>query len=137
MKSERKSRNTKQKELILNVLKNMKTHPTIYELYSKITKIDNTIAQATIYRNIKKFVEEQIIYVIKTRNRIDRYDYYNKRIHFECLGCNEIYDIYDDDVFNTLEKRYINYNIQILNYNVTLDGYCNKCQNTIFNSNNG
>jgi len=136
VKSERKSRNTKQKELILNVLKNMKTHPTIYELYSEITKIDNTIGQATIYRNIKKFVEEQIIYVIKTRNGIDRYDYYNKHIHFECLGCNKIYDIYDNEVFNVLEKRYINDNIQILNYNITLDGYCNKCQNTLFKNNN-
>ncbi len=123
-----KSRNTKQKELILEVLKNTKMHPTIYELADMIATKDSTIGQATIYRNIKKFVNDGIIYVVKTKNGIDRYDYYNNHIHFECLTCGTIYDIYDEKIFKILQKKFQNNELNIQNYNITLDGYCKSCQ---------
>lgn len=123
-----KSRNTKQKELILEVLKNTKTHPSIYELTAMISSKDSTIGQATIYRNIKKFVNDGNIYVVKTKSGINRYDYYNNHIHFECLNCGTIYDIYDEEIINIIYKKYKNSDLTIKNYNITLDGYCKKCQ---------
>lgn len=123
-----KSRNTKQKEIILEVLKNSNNHPTIYELYDMVSKKDNTIGKATVYRNVKKFVKEKKIFVIKTKSGIDRYDYYNQHAHFECLKCGVVYDICDDKIFKWLEKKFISSKFQINNYNILLDGYCEKCQ---------
>lgn len=123
-----KSRNTKQKELILEVLKNTKTHPTIYELTNMISSKDSTIGQATIYRNIKKFVKDGVIYVVKTQNGLDRYDYYNNHIHFECLNCGSISDIYDEKIFALLHKKFQNKNLNIQTYNINLDGYCKTCE---------
>lgn len=122
-----KERNTKQKEIILDVLKNNNIHPTIYEICDLVKKIDSSIGQATVYRNIKKFVSDGILYVIKTKSGIDRYDYYNGRAHFECLKCGSIADIYDDKLFEYIDNSLKNKGINIINYNLLIDGYCDKC----------
>lgn len=47
------SRNTSQKNIILEVLKNNRSHPTAQELYTLVKEKDPTIGQATVYRNVK------------------------------------------------------------------------------------
>ena len=121
-------RNTRQKNIILEVIKNNRIHPTIYEICKLVQDIDPTIGQATIYRNVKKFVEDGKIYIVKTRNGVDRYDYYNKHIHFECLNCGKIIDIKDDELFLELEKKLSERKEKIVDYKVSLDGYCEKCR---------
>ena len=121
-------RNTRQKNLILEVIKNNRIHPTIYEICNLVQDIDPTIGQATIYRNVKKFLDEGKIYVVKTRNGIDRYDYYNNHIHFECLKCGKITDIEDDNMFLLLETRVRNRKEKVIDYNISLHGYCEDCQ---------
>jgi len=122
-----KERNTKQKELILSVIRNNHTHPTIYEICDLVKMIDPSIGQATIYRNVKKFVETKKIYVVKTNDGVDRYDYYNNHVHFECLKCHKIVDIIDEDLFDNLNKRYLGRKEKILDYKVSLNGYCEDC----------
>ena len=46
-------RNTKQKEIVLEILENNRVHPTIQELYCLAKKKYPTIGQATIYRTTK------------------------------------------------------------------------------------
>lgn len=122
-----KERNTKQKELILNVIRNNRIHPTIYEIYDLVKEIDPSIGQATIYRNVKKFVETKKVYVVKTNDGVDRYDYYNNHVHFECIKCHKIIDIMDEELFNELSKRYKDRQEKILDYNISLNGYCESC----------
>ena len=121
-------RNTRQKDLILEAIKNNRTHPTIYEICKLVQEIDPTIGQATIYRNIKKFVENGKIYVVKTRNGVDRYDYYNRHLHFECLQCGKIIDIEDSDLFSELEKKAKTRMEKITDYKISLEGYCGECR---------
>ena len=40
------TRNTKQKEIILNTLRQMHSHPTIMDLYEQVQKVDSSIGQA-------------------------------------------------------------------------------------------
>ena len=123
------SRNTKQKYIILNALKNKRTHPTIQELYEIVKQIDPTIGQATVYRNIKKFVDCGKINVIKNKNGIDRYDYYKDHIHFECLHCGRIVDIIDNELLFQLECHFKNRKEKVLKCNLMLEGYCTECIN--------
>ena len=122
-------RNTRQKYVVLKIIRDSKDHPTISEIYEKVQNIDPSIGQATVYRNVKRFLDEGKIYQIKTKNGIDRYDYYTDHVHFECLKCGNIIDIVDDEMLVSIKNRYQNRNEKIINYNLMIEGFCNKCKN--------
>lgn len=122
-----KERNTKQKELILDVMRYNKNHPTIAEIYSLVKKIDPTIGQATVYRNVKKYVEAGKLYVVKTIGGIDHYDYTKDHVHFECMNCGKLIDIMDDALFIELKSRFKTRNEKISSYQVSIQGYCEEC----------
>lgn len=121
-------RNTRQKYIILKVLKENRNHPTIAEICELVQRIDPTIGQATVYRNVKKFVDEKKISQIKTKNGVDRYDYYKNHIHFECLKCGKLLDIMDDDLLQELTLNFRHCSEKIENYNLMLEGYCENCK---------
>ena len=126
-------RNTRQKYVILKIIKD-NHHPTIAEICKEVQRIDSSIGQATVYRNIKKFVEDKKIYQIKTKSGIDRYDYYTNHIHFECTKCGNVIDIIDDELLKKLALRFENRPESIQNYNLILEGICEDCK-TIYNIN--
>ena len=121
-------RNTKQKSIILEVIKESKHHPTISEIYEEVQKIDPSIGLATVYRNVKKFVNDKQVFQIKTKSGIDRYDYWTDHIHFECLRCGKIIDIPDDELLKTLSLEFRNRPEHIKKYNLMLEGYCESCK---------
>lgn len=121
-------RNTRQKYVVLKVIKDNRNHPTIAEICEGVQRIDPSIGQATVYRNVKRFLEEGKIYQIKTKSGIDRYDYYTDHMHFECLHCGKIIDIMDDILLNELKTRFQDRKEFIKNYNLMLEGLCGDCK---------
>ena len=106
-------RNTKQKELILEIIKYSYSHPTALEIYQNISL-------GTIYRNLNILVNQQLIRRIKMPNNIDRYDKVNNdHIHFICLKCNKVLDL--EKIENT--PTMINEN-KVLDYEVNYKGIC-------------
>lgn len=122
-----KYRNTKQKELILDIIKNNHDHPTIYEIYDEVKKADASIGQATVYRNVKQFVKEGKISLLKTKQGVDRYDFYQDHFHLECLTCGKLFDFYDSKLLNQLKSKNYLDGFQVANYNLTIEGYCLEC----------
>ena len=47
------SRNTRQKYVVLKVIKESIDHPTIAEICKMVERVDDSIGQATVYRNVK------------------------------------------------------------------------------------
>ena len=121
-------RNTRQKYVVLKVIRENRTHPTIAEICESVQKVDSSIGQATVYRHVKKFLEEGKIYQIKTKSGIDRYDYYTGHIHFECLKCGRIIDIMDDNLLKELSFKFENRPENIKYYNLMLEGDCEDCK---------
>ena len=123
-------RNTKQKEIILNVIKNDYTHPTIKEICQKVNEIDNSIGQATIYRMVKQLINEKKIIKISTDE--NHYDYVKeKHYHLLCNKCNKIIDIYDESIEKELKKIEKKNNIKIDTTSYLFEGLCNSCNNSI------
>ncbi len=121
-------RTIKQKEIVLDTLKSLKTHPTIKELYEEVKKKDNTIGQATVYRNINKLYDNGLIRKVQVGDNIDHYDgNLNSHYHLKCNECGKIMDIFDNrcnELISTICKEQ---KIEVDNYELILSGKCSKC----------
>lgn len=129
-------RYSKQRELILNVLKERNDHPTAEMLYNDIIKIMPTIGIATVYRNLAALYESGQILKIETKQgESDRFDgNITPHLHFQCLECNEIQDIFldecDNKKLNEKLKEFANIiNAEVTSSKIILKGKCEKCKN--------
>ena len=123
------TRNTKQKEIILDILKENRIHPTINEIYVLAKEKYPSIGQATIYRNVNRLVEEGKILKLPNSNN-DSYHYdidISSHDHLLCKKCGKIIDIFDndyDDIFESIAKKN---KIIIDRATILLEGKCSKC----------
>lgn len=126
------SRNTKQKQIILDTLCCDKTHPTMYQLCDKILEKnpDCGMGQATVYRNINRLVKEGSVRKISLLNEVDHYDGdISEHYHLICKKCGKIKDIFDDELISHLEKIKKNHHIVIDHYQILFEGVCKTCLN--------
>ena len=122
-------RNTKQKEIILDVLKDKKNmfHPSAGDLVSLVLEKDSSIGQATVYRNINKLVEEGILLKIPTTNNF-RYDINtHTHAHLSCKECGNVVDLFDGDYQKIVKNLERNYNVKIDDTNLIFNGLCESC----------
>ena len=119
---------SKQREIILEVIKNNRTHPTAEEIYILVTKKEPKISRSTVYRNINILVEKGIIETIATGP--DRYDYlYEEHYHAICKVCGKAFDFYykfeKDNLISNIKKQT---NVDIDINSITINGICEKCK---------
>lgn len=90
-------RNTKQKQIILSILKNSKKPMSINEVYIAVKEFAPNIAKSTIYRNIDSLIKQDLIdkyylsdtelfYKIKT-------DTHEHKHYIICDQCKRIFDL--------------------------------------------
>ncbi len=121
---------SKQREIILEVLKNSKAHPTAEQISKMVKDIEPRISRSTVYRNLKLLVDEQIIKKITMPTGPDRFDYIHKpHNHLICNKCEEVYDFeydfYNKKLANEIkEQTGIETNLS----SVTINGICKKCK---------
>lgn len=96
---------TKQRQRILEVIRDAKGHLTAEEVYKRLAIEDHSIGIATVYRNLKYLYDNDLV------NRIQHPDFgyvydsnLNQHYHFHCLSCNRIMDI-EDMVHHELNKE--------------------------------
>ena len=123
-----KRRNTKQKQIVLDTLRTDKTHPTIGEIYKKVSKKYPKIGQATVYRNVNELLQTDQIEKIVDLNGNFHYDGNPiKHIHLLCKNCNKIYDIFDFADAKLIKQLSNDNEISIDKVNITLEGLCKEC----------
>lgn len=126
-----KTRNTVQKQIILDSIKNTKIHPTASDLYDMLSKVDNTIGKSTIYRNLNQMVDNGDIKIITTHNGSKRYDGdMEDHDHFICSKCGRVLDLSNDTSNDAtpIEKKY---KFKIVNKNTIYEGICENCLKNI------
>ena len=116
-------RNTRQKELILDIINNSYSHPSAYDIYLLCRKEIPNISLGTVYRNLNTLVETNMIQKIKSTDNIDRYDKILNHSHFICIKCNKIIDINEKVDYN----EYVGNN-KVLNCKLILEGLCEVCR---------
>lgn len=83
---------TNQKQIILDYLQSVHTHPTAEEIFKAVQKKLPRISLATVYRNLEKFVEKEMVLEIPGETK--RFDAdIDEHQHFICDSCGKVYDI--------------------------------------------
>ncbi len=117
-------RNSKQRNLILDIVNQSTSHPTAEEIYIECRKQFSNISLGTVYRNLNLLVE--LNEIIKVEG-VDDKEHFDKKIehyHFVCNSCKKIIDIYGIEMPKYQEINGHKIDEQIL----TFKGICNSCQ---------
>ena len=130
------TRNTKQKDIILDILEHNRIHPTMQEIYCLAKEKYPTIGQATIYRNVNKLVdEEKVLRLPETKDEGYHYDInMTPHNHLICNSCGRIIDLYDNDYNDIIKKIEESNSVKITKSLLILEGICSKCKNKKKNS---
>ncbi|MBQ3021555.1 MAG: transcriptional repressor [Bacilli bacterium] len=117
-------RNTKQKNLVLEIINNSCNHLTAEEIYMECKKVIPNISLGTVYRNLNHLVESYKIIRIKMKDNIDRFDKNVIHSHVICSECGKIEDV----MFDFIKKLPIIKDYEIMNYDLIFNGICKKCK---------
>ncbi|MFP3928470.1 MAG: Fur family transcriptional regulator [Desulfobacteraceae bacterium] len=101
-------RMTRQRRVILEVIKQCGSHPTADEIYEMVRKRIPHISLGTVYRNLDFLSSSGWIRKIGPEHSQMRFDG-NTRDHYHmtCIGCGRIEDLplgSHDDIMETLER---------------------------------
>lgn len=85
---------SRQREAIIECLKNRHDHPTADALFQALRLNNPRISLGTVYRNLGLLTELGKINRISCGDGIERYDYItDKHDHFVCIKCRKIIDL--------------------------------------------
>ena len=88
-------RHSHQRDVILEAVKAVKTHPTADAIYEAARKIDEKISLGTVYRNLGQLVASGHITPLYTGDDKVHYDGdTSSHRHFVCRKCKKIIDIF-------------------------------------------
>ena len=92
---ESKKRNTKQKELIISILREIKTHPTADDIYEMVKKHLPKISISTVYRNLEHMCETGEVRKLGVGGSQRRYDGNSMpHHHIRCTECGRVDDVH-------------------------------------------
>jgi len=119
---------TSQRQVILEELKKVKSHPTANEVFDMVRKRLPRIGLGTVYRNLDLLAEKGIIKKLEVGGEQKRFDGdTSQHYHIRCVKCSRVEDIFIARA-EELEKNAASYcNYKILDHHVQFSGICRKC----------
>ena len=88
-------RYSRQRELITEIIKGRKDHPTADMIYNTARELEPNISLGTVYRNLKLLVDEGVIITLETEDKRLHYDGdISRHSHFICNNCGKIVDLF-------------------------------------------
>ena len=126
---------SKQREDLLNILKNSRSHLTAEEFYEKTKEKIPSVSRGTVYRNLKDLVDEGYIIKISMASGADRYDYIHKKHnHIICKSCGTVKDFeYNFDLEDVKQSVIKQTEVSPLLDGVIMYGICEKCKEKLKN----
>ncbi|MGL1932986.1 MAG: transcriptional repressor [Desulfotalea sp.] len=120
---------TTQRQVILEELSKVTSHPTANEVYDMVRLKLPKIGLGTVYRNLELMAEGGIILKLEGGGTQKRFDANTEQhYHIRCLNCGKVDDIKVDvqHQINTMAQKASEYNV--LGHKVEFNGICQNCQ---------
>lgn len=122
-------RNTIQREMVLNAVRNLKSHATADEIYALIIKDYPAIGKGTVYRNLNILAEEGEIRKVELPAGAVCFDHTcTEHYHVRCISCGRVFDVEMDTLPDLREQIHDTQDIQFLDYDIVFKGICPACQ---------
>ncbi|HHL34108.1 MAG TPA: transcriptional repressor [Desulfobulbaceae bacterium] len=120
---------TTQRQIILEELSKVKTHPTASEVYDMVRKRLPRIGLGTVYRNLELMAENGMIVKLEVGGTQKRFDATtDAHYHIRCSCCGRVDDI-DVPVLDSLvDAASENSSYQIIGHHIEFTGICSKCR---------
>ncbi|MCC8192653.1 MAG: transcriptional repressor [Ruminococcus sp.] len=121
-------RNTIQKKIVLETLREMGNHPTAEMVYARINEKYPSMSRATVFRDLKSLAEDGTILHVPMFDSADRFDHTNtEHYHFKCTKCNNVFDV-NIPYFDDIEKRITDMDdFLIKSHSIVFSGLCPEC----------
>lgn len=122
--------NTKQKELILKIIKKQKKEFTVKDIYEEVK--DKT-GLTTVYRLIDRLVEEGVIAKTIEKDNKPKYQYLekceeNNHFYLKCKNCKTMKHVDCDCIKDLSNHILINHEFITSKENIIINGICKNCQ---------
>ncbi len=120
---------TTQRQIILEELSKVTSHPTANEVYDMVRKRLPRIGLGTVYRNLELMAENGVIRKLEVGGTQKRFDATTTpHYHIRCTGCDRVEDIMitvQQDI-NSLAASSSTYHV--LGHHIEFSGLCEDCQ---------
>tara|TARA_B100000700_G_C14289839_1_gene509895 strand:+ start:46 stop:459 length:414 start_codon:yes stop_codon:yes gene_type:complete len=115
---------TDQRKVIAKVMSDSDDHPNVDELYKRVSKIDQKISIATIYRTVKLFEEAGIITKHDFKGNKARYEQLSEEHHDHLidLKTGEIIEFVDEEIEKLQKKVADKYGYELVDHKLELYG---------------
>ena len=121
-------RETKQRKIILETLKEYPMHPNANQLVELIVNKYKDFSVATVFRNLKQLAKEGIIKKIDGLDNTTHFDHnIHPHYHFLCKKCGKIYDVSDNIAPELIKKAEGETGFIIEEHDIILQGICKNC----------
>ena len=121
-------RNTIQKSLVLEAVRELQCHATADEVYNKIVKKHPGISKGTVYRNLTLLSEIGEIRKRAMPNGADCYDHIcNDHYHARCEKCSRVFDVEMEYIAGLEKKIKKTHGFEFTGHDVIFRGICPEC----------
>ena len=125
---ENNMRLTSQRQVILEELRKVKSHPTTNQIYDMVRKRLPRIGLGTVYRNLDLLSDRGIIKKLEVGGEQKRFDGdISQHYHVRCVKCGCVQDIGVERRADLDENAAACCNYKILDHHVQFNGICGEC----------
>ena len=119
---------TSQRQVILEELRKVKSHPTANDVYDMVRKRLPRIGLGTVYRNLDLLAEKGIIRKLEVGGDQKRFDGdTSPHYHIRCVECNRVDDIFIEQSGELEQSAASCCDYKILGHHVEFSGICSRC----------
>lgn len=120
---------TTQRQIILEELSKVTSHPTANEVYDMVRKRLPRIGLGTVYRNLELMAESGIILKLEVGGTQKRFDATtDSHYHVRCTKCDRVDDMDIPFQFHINEVAGKRSDYTILGHHIEFSGVCENCQ---------
>lgn len=127
--SRSESYNTKQKNLILKVIKSQKQEFTIKDIYDEISE---EVGLTTIYRFVDKLIDDNLLNKSISKDNTTYYQYLKEcdeenHFYLKCDKCGELIHVDCDCIVDLTNHIFKKHRFRPNKEHIIINGICDKC----------
>ena len=121
-------RNTIQRGLVLEAVRELGCHATAEEIYEWIIRLHPSVSKGTVYRNLSSLAEDGEIRRIEIPGAADCYDHVlTPHFHVKCVQCGRVFDVDTEGVPDIAGSIRNPGGFEFLSYDIVFKGICPDC----------